>query len=807
MGTDNKELSSIEKELNRASKGNANFSNIREVGNGQYELLVQLNPNTRAHDLFSANPSEIKGLIKERKVDPNSLLARVTGSSSDAFLKEVEQAGVRDITNIIKNSKNAEEIKKTIEDVDQFNKTVASSLNQRYRDVLSPNYLDLREKSPDTTKALDLYDRSKKEYLKSGIYGTVIDLLSNFAATGFYNEVADPAIKEFFDSWVQDTNFISVVGKIFHNLFKFSVAYVLPATGTYEPNKDGISSIPGKEPKKGTTKAQLAFLIDKVLQPHGLKLDYAKFDKKYAATFKENAQKGTMPINYMLLDPNYVAVDSSGVFGGETLTIMKKGLQGIKKAAERKSKGKLSKEEEALLRLLPSKIVAAATADKEYVDVDGYISSIYLRKDDFDIFAKPRGARVFDALDFKDELRKVDYATLDGVFNYILKVTVGDKDNPVTDLSTLNSLAEAFNTPQKAFTVVWNHTLQIEKITSPEIGQILGAAKYEPVEKDITAALGMSRALIDGDNVSAAAGILSSKAIQSEINLARQRVESWIYDQYKLIATGTDFKTYPVVRWAQFVISTDGDAVTRASWMQAVDRQLVSRQTAQKAIGLDPASELEKLREELALRQEGIGIQGSPFQQSPSTTVVSGPTEVTSPSGDQGRPAGQPAVPKNSVDQVKVVKRKTKVTSPSQQKTQVTKKTITAAELVNLINELEDEEKTNLLLELSQNSEKDIFNITDMESLEELTIEDELIQENSAIKQPKKGEKVAWVTKELRYQGVIKDIYIGIVEAVINGKRVTRVGTPKFPVILIEANDGSQFLMSIMARTLEKVTK
>jgi hypothetical protein len=445
---------------------------------------------------------------------------------------------------------------------------------------------------------------------------------------------------------------------------------------------DGISSIPGRDPKGATPKTKVVNAFTNFFKQHGTTLDYDKFSQVFDKTFVEYSKKEGTPVAYTILDPKHVSAETSTFFGGETITVSSKGLAGIKEAVERAKEGTLSKREKELLRLIPSKMKAAAEKDEDYVDLDGEIVAIRLRKNDFEAYSKPRGSRAFDSFDYKDELKKADFATLDGAYSYILKVTVGDKDNPVTDVATLAALAEAFDTPQKAFTVVWNHTLNIEKITGREVSQILGMEKYEPVNKDITAALGITRALIDGDSVSPSSGVLSSKAIQSEINVARKSVQKWIYDQYRMLAKAAGFNKYPVVRWQETVITTDGDAVTRASWMQMVDRQLTSRRTAMQAIGLDPDAEIEKLRDEVELMQEGIGIQGSPFQQ------------TTAP-GDQGRPKGQPTETKAPVDETETVKRQSKPESPSQQTTE--RSNVSASKIEDVLNSMSYAQKVALL--------------------------------------------------------------------------------------------------------------
>ena len=707
---DNKEIASLESKLNGRMAGTgAKVSHMTQVAPGQYQMYVHLDPNSPKTQLFGASRDKIMGLVRERKVDPNSLLGKyATNRKKTALASELQNAGYKDILKAIQSGKDVE---KTIKQVHAFNKEI-STLDTRFRDVLRPSVIDNRKGTGDTMEAMELYERTELEYKRTGIYGTYLDLLSNFAATGFHNEHADEDVKQYFDAWTQDTEFLNTIVKVFHNLFKYSVVYVLPASGKYEPHEDGVSSIPGQAPSGGTERAKIMYAFEKFFKEQGQNLDRNRLGSMVDSLFEAAAQSGA-PVAYTILDPKTVELESS-VFGGRTITVTEEGLSSIREALDRSSEGKLSKQEKDKLKLLPSKVRAAALAEEEYVDIDGLIETIFIRKNDFETFALPKGTRVFDSLDYKEELRKADFATLDGIFNYILKVTVGDKDNPVTDIDTLDSLAEAFNTPQKSMAVVWNHTLDIEKISTDDIGAILGNKKYEPVDNDITAALGMTRALIDGSNISASAGVLSAKALQSEINAARKVVETWIYKQYKRLAQDAGFDSYPVVRWKQTVITTDGDAVTRASWMQLADRQLSSRETAQLALGLDPEAETEKLRKQRDLMMnEGIGIMGSPFQN----------PGIVTPAPDEGRPPSQPTGPKTPDGTDTDTTRESTPDSPSQQ-TQERSSRFTAEELLTFMERAPEEEKSKLIEHLLPEKYKNAY------ELQNLLIKKTLIQES-----------------------------------------------------------------------------
>lgn len=645
MSENDKKLTELKSKLNAKLSGSGSqFIDIKEVRPGEYQLLAQMD-KTEIDKRFGIDGNSVKGLVQPKKFEPGSLLDRISSTNEiESLRNKLEAAYLKD------------QLKNPGKEV--------SRLDIRYRDSLKDSYLDLRDRSAEEVDAIKLYGRSEKEYYRTGIYGSTIDVLSNLSSTGFYNEINNQEIKEFYDSWTRDSHFVSTVKNIFHNLYRYNVCYVMTAYGQYEPHFEGISSIPGKEPNSKTRtglKASVAFFLNELVRKEtGSDMDFERFSALYNKT-EMGAKGGEYPIAYTILDPKHISVQPLGFFNKSTITLKKSGYKTIKATMKAIEDGKsVSKSVKEAMKLLPSKFKAAIESDEDYTFEDGEISVIYLRKEDFEGYSKPKGSRAFDSFDYKDELKRADFATVDGIYNYILKVTVGDKDNPVTDPAVLENLAEAFNTPQKAFTIVWNHTLDIEKITSSEVGAILGKAKYEPVESDITAALGITRALIDGSNITGDAANLSVKAIKSEIRSAREQIEAWIYLQYKLIAKAASFTTYPYVRWKEEVISTDSDAVTRASMLQALDRKAISIQTYMREIGLDFDTEVQRLTDELPLVKEDILRAGSPYQVS---AVEGEPV----PSGDSGRPKGQPTGKKSTVDKQNVVKRNTKVPSATQQ--------------------------------------------------------------------------------------------------------------------------------------------
>lgn len=170
---------------------------------------------------------------------------------------------------------------------------------------------------------------------------------------------------------------------------------------------------------------------------------------------------------------------------------------------------------------------------------------------------------------------------------------------------------------------------------------MLGQDKYKQVNDDITGAVGVVRALIDGlGGSNAKASELAVKSVIEEINYARRQVARWIYKEYRQVARAMGFDRIPKVRFDDMALR---DEVQMMSLIQGmIDRRIISYRTGQTALGYDPETELAQMKEEKQLIQDGIlGLVGSPFQQSGGGTQPTQNTPKGTPS--EGRPKAQPA--------------------------------------------------------------------------------------------------------------------------------------------------------------------
>jgi len=494
------------------------------------------------------------------------------------------------------------------------------------RDVIDRTSLDLiSSKDAYSETPVEAYKRAIKYYYTDPLVGTTTNLLASLSSKGYENDIDDPKIKQFFDVWAFDVNLPEVLEWIYLDFFKVGHVTTYKVLAKYEPRVSYLSPIPGQKMK-----------VKKKL-------------KKAKAAKKGIWSKGHMPVSYTTLNPLLVNIEGNLLFDKTSVK-----LKPPNELTEmlKKSPADLTEDEKLLVKALPNDLKKAAEKGEEYQLDSRLVGQITYRKQPYERYARPRIGRLFDTIEYKRSLREADISTLDGISNAILKITIGNDDYPVTNQDQLEAVAELFNTPSKSFDVVWNHTLKIEKIVSPEIEAILGKGKYEQVNEDMTAGLGIPRSIIDGTGQVNAAEIgLMIKGLSEEISYARRQVTRWLYREYQQIAEAAGFDRIPKVRWDEGVLK---DTILYMNTLsQLVDRRMLSYRTALEALGFDFPNELNNMNEEMSLVKKGtFGIIGSPWQQAKAgpgnQKVQSAPKGTPS----NGRPAGQPAPKKKEPKKV-----------------------------------------------------------------------------------------------------------------------------------------------------------
>jgi hypothetical protein len=531
----------------------------------------------------------------------------------------------------------------------------ASTIN---RDFMSRQTLDLAvSKSAYDEDPKALFKKADKLYYTDPLLGSTTNILASLAMKGFENDIDDPNIKQFFDTWTFDVNFDELLEWIFLDFFKIGQVTTYKVLAKYEPRVSYLSPVPGQKTKTSKTPKSKAAEEERLFKLHAKfenikeeevkaivaqakeagvnQADLAKFEK---AAKKNIWSKGHLPVAYTVLNPQLVTIEGNLLFDNVAIKLTPPQELG---QLLKKPTSELTEEEKELIKSLPKEIKAAAEKGGDFQLDSRLVGSVTYRKQPYERYARPRATRVFDTINYKQQLKNADISTLDGISNYILKITIGNDEFPVTKQSELETVAKLFDTPSKSFDVCWNHTLSIEKIVSPEIEAILGQDKYAQVNEDMTGGLAVSRAIVDGTgDINTAEVSLLTKGIMEEINYARRQISKWIYKEYRQVAEAMGFDRFPKIRWDESVLREE--ILYMATLSSLVDRRMLSYNTALEALGFDYDNELENMQTELPLVEKGIlGIIGSPFQKAADGPGIQPKQKSPTGTPSKGRPAGE----------------------------------------------------------------------------------------------------------------------------------------------------------------------
>jgi hypothetical protein len=369
-------------------------------------------------------------------------------------------------------------------------------------------------------------------YFKEPIIGTVIDMMVDFSASGFINECEDKDIKQLYDKWSKDIRLQEIVEQIFLEYYR-----------------SGNVSIYRSEKTAKVTKTK----------------------KTSKATAKEIYN---FPAGYTILNPMNVHIEGPLLFNQEMaylqlneelMTMTKEGNQAIQK-------------------MIPDEVKKAVKSGRGMIPLNPELySRITRKKQPYERYATPFLERVFEPIMYKQKLRSMDMSTIDGLINQLVTVTVGNDEYPAGD-DDLEAIAQLFQSPNKAYTVFWNHTLEVT-FHKPEGIDTLTHDKYKQVNDDILAGLGVSRVLIDGQGSNFSTAWVSILSLIERLDNTREKVVRWLEDEYKRVADENGFKVVPKVQFNKMNLREDN--YIRDVLLAMYDRGLIDEEDLLKETGRD----------------------------------------------------------------------------------------------------------------------------------------------------------------------------------------------------------------------------
>lgn len=222
----------------------------------------------------------------------------------------------------------------------------------------------------------------------------------------------------------------------------------------------------------------------------------------------------------------------------------------------------------------------------------------------------PYLSKVLEALIFKQQLRRMDFAVAARIINAILLVQEGSDSFPLVegDRNNLDELKNQIlaraNNPlllERLFMLFSNHTTKLTWV-SPDVSALLNQEKYIQANEEVMEGLGFPRILVVGESKGAQAAEVSTWAIQPQMEEFRTMVLEWTDTIFEEGSELNGFRNTPSPSFTP--IRLQDFVKTAAVFAQLYREGNMSRTTRDQTVGLNFEDEVELMIDELSLIED-----------------------------------------------------------------------------------------------------------------------------------------------------------------------------------------------------------
>lgn len=244
-------------------------------------------------------------------------------------------------------------------------------------------------------------------------------------------------------------------------------------------------------------------------------------------------------------------------------------------------------------------------------------------KADYEDWATPQIYPAFKEVMFKRLMRQGEISAMESIRHTITLIKLGDtKEGFAPTEAQLERVAAALAGGGQTHHLVWDDLISGE-VLAPNLGNIFDPKKYEEINKDIYAALGISESVMTGQG-SYANSFLSIKLLLEKLETIRDIIEDWLRVELKNIAKVMKFKRLPQIVWG--LMSLRDENAERKLWLDLYDRGIVSDTTMLEQFGSDFDVELARQQVEKEVKEvENPGILKTDKKFRAPVMVTKGP--------------------------------------------------------------------------------------------------------------------------------------------------------------------------------------
>jgi len=461
-------------------------------------------------------------------------------------------------------------------------------------------------------------------YLGYGVVRNIIDLYADFATEGVEIQDEDKYAREFYTAWARKVKLKERLNRIFADIFTTGNVFVLRKWAKLSDDdqkrlrriKGSVHIINGKiiiQDKKQyyeinpKTNALSELLSSKEITSATAAI---KVEKAYEDDLK--IAKDTIPWGYVSLNPLQMELRGKR-FTDSQYWVMAldrndtKDLFDIHNYTSYKELGRSDSLPEQLKGRLSKYQGIGATY---YAEIKFDTDELFIlqdRKPDYWDWAVPFVFPALRALTFKDCLRNMELRACESVINTIFLFKLGniEKGMPAEE-EHFERLADMLQTPGNVMNILWNEAIEAE-VVQADVSKLFDPKKHESADKDILTALGVPEVLLGGKGGNFSNSNISVATVLEKINTVRDKVETWLLGELKIIADAMGFKRLPTIKWGKTNL-TDKNA-EKTLMTNLFDRGILSADTLLREFDTNFNMEMSKqLEEKNESDNTGVGV-------------------------------------------------------------------------------------------------------------------------------------------------------------------------------------------------------
>ncbi len=358
------------------------------------------------------------------------------------------------------------------------------------------NYIDCKE-------AIQL---ALKAYWAFPLLRNVVEVMGELANSRLYLKGGNKKTRDLIEAWMEKVNIWQLKEQFFREWFRSANCFIYEFEGEFRKED-----------------------LDKMTQVYG-----------------SRSTKKTIPIKYIILNPETIVAGGNISFDRpiyyKALSIYE--LQQLRNPKTPEDKAFLNSLDEETRKAITDGREVKLTLSPENLTV------LLYKAQGYEPMGVPMCYGVLKDIEAKLELKRIDLSIARTTDRALLLMTVGESPSqfvaPGTNinLNTMTALQTAFRTESIARTIVTDYTVKGEWLI-PEINKVLGAEKYEQIDKDIN--IGLNAVLFNEGEKFANASVKVQIFIERLKEARNAFLNNFLQKQIIKVCKAVGAKNYPEV--------------------------------------------------------------------------------------------------------------------------------------------------------------------------------------------------------------------------------------------------------------------